>query len=507
MLYIKNKIDTIKSFLAIKTSDAEHQFINFGLLTSIGFPIFYLINIITKEHIYDNIFLRIFAISLSIPLIFHKKFFKNKPSLKPYYWYFSITFILPFFFTFMLLKNSNNLEWNLNSLIIICLLILILDWISVLFVSITGIFSASFLYYILDKKPQLPQDIKSLVITICSLLIYCVLFSHKKEAINNERKLRLIITEELNLQLEQKVAIRTQELENALEAKTEFLNNMSHEIRTPIQGFTNISEGLVDHWADFNDSKKLDLASQIASNAKRLKNLIGNLLDLSKFSAGKMLLNLTQTDLNKLILDMIEECRQLYLTDKSLEITFNKTENAQIMADEMRISQVLRNLFTNAIKFSPNNSKIDVKITRSNNEFHNDTEKDFLIFSIKDQGVGIPEEELKTIFYSFTQSSKTKTKAGGTGLGLTIAKEIIEAHGGIIWTENNTSQGSTFFFTLPITEKTQKDKTKLEEDSKTKSATIMIIDDEDACLTSMEMVLYKTNYHLIKMNNGNEALT
>ena len=94
-------IKLTKSFLKEKSDDAEHQFVNFGLLTVIGFPLFYIANLFTGEPIYDNIFFRIIAVSLAVPLIFHKKFFKKRDKFKPYYWYFSITFILPFFFTFM----------------------------------------------------------------------------------------------------------------------------------------------------------------------------------------------------------------------------------------------------------------------------------------------------------------------------------------------------------------------------------------------------------------------
>jgi two-component system sensor histidine kinase ChiS len=236
------------------------------------------------------------------------------------------------------------------------------------------------------------------------------------------------------------------ELEKALAAKTEFLNNMSHEIRTPIQGVTNISAGLEEHWEEFDNSKRRELVAQISINAKRLLSLVGNLLDLSKFSSGKMLMEFRRFDLNHLIEAIIDECNTLYINAKSLEIKFANDYPAIMIGDQERIAQVLRNLFINAIKFSNNNGTITVKLTKSEITYDDGNMLESNHFSITDQGIGIPEDELEAIFSPFTQSTRTKTKAGGTGLGLAIAKEIIESHHGRIWAENNPNIGATFSF-------------------------------------------------------------
>ena len=245
----------------------------------------------------------------------------------------------------------------------------------------------------------------------------------------------------INIELENKVKLRTSDLEKALASKTEFLNNMSHEIRTPIQGFTAISEGLVEHWSSFNDDKKLNLATQIASSAKRLAALLNNLLDLSKFTADKMLMYFHQMDINLTIDNIIEECNVLYLNKKLVKIEFNKCDDGNLIADEERIGQVLRNLFVNAIKFSKNNSRITTSLHNTKENIH---------FSITDEGVGIPKDELEAIFDPFTQNTRTKTAAGGTGLGLSICKQIITAHNGKIWAVNNPKFGSSFHFIIPI---------------------------------------------------------
>ena len=229
-------------------------------------------------------------------------------------------------------------------------------------------------------------------------------------------------------------------MQTALAAKTEFLNNMSHEIRTSIQGVSGISEGLDEHWEDLQETKRKELVASIAGSAKRLQSLVGNLLDMSKFTAGKMILSLHKMSLNEAIKDMIFECKTLYTNGKNIEFKFDDDIICSIVADKERLAQVLRNLFVNAIKFSPDQSSITAILRETQNG---------VMFSIKDEGIGVPEDELSHIFKPFNQSSRTKTKAGGTGLGLSICDEIIKLHNGRIWAVNNTDRGATFSFVIP----------------------------------------------------------
>ncbi|AIL65886.2 hypothetical protein NOVO_07750 [Rickettsiales bacterium Ac37b] len=141
----------------------------------------------------------------------------------------------------------------------------------------------------------------------------------------------------------------------------------------------------------------------------------------------------------------------------------------------------------------------------------------YIHFAIKDEGIGVPENELYTIFEAFVQSTKTKTRAGGTGLGLAICKEIIEAHHGEIWAENNEGSGATFNFVIPISQAKQMDGHKIIAENNveiptkpatqtTKSANILIIDDEEACLMSMELLLFGSGYNLHKAVGGYAGL-
>jgi two-component system, sensor histidine kinase ChiS len=301
---------------------------------------------------------------------------------------------------------------------------------------------------------------------------------HEKELSN---KLKFF-----NKKLEQKVADRTEELQNALAIKTEILNNMNHEIRTPVHGFSVLSEGLIEHWQEFDDKKKYDITKHIASNAFRLKGLINNLLDLSSLSNGKLSLHPEKIDLNLLIEDMITECNTMYMQGKNINITYVPKHPLIITADREKINQILRNLLINAINYTPSGKKIEIKAKIENKN---------LYFSLKDQGIGIAKDELEGIFIPFTQGKHTKTSAGGTGLGLAICHNIISAHGGKIWAKNNKDRGATFYFTIPVVNKDIR-----------REGIILLIDDEDICITSMELILHNSGYQLLTAKTGKEGM-
>lgn len=312
----------------------------------------------------------------------------------------------------------------------------------------------------------------------------------KEELILAKNKVDLV-----NRNLENKVRERTKELEKALDIKTEFLNNISHEVRTPVQGITSISKGLVENWNSHTDLKKLSLASAVASNSQRLFSLVSNLLDLSIFNDDQMYFNFQEADLISIIEDIILECETLYLNDKNLKIVFNKpSDKITLNLDSERITQVMRNLLTNAIKFT-NQGDISITLTKAN-------DINAYIIQIKDEGLGIPEEELDKIFSPFVQSSKTKNKITGAGLGLAISKKIITGHNGKIWALNNEKLGVTISFSLPI----QPSNAITAPILKTNTGKILMIDDEPTCQMSMDILLSNTEYSLVSASGGIEGL-
>jgi two-component system, sensor histidine kinase ChiS len=303
-----------------------------------------------------------------------------------------------------------------------------------------------------------------------------------------------------NESLEEKVHERTLELEKALTAKSEFLNNMSHEIRSPIQGILVFSETLAKDWSHLSEEKRYEYAQNMNENSSRLLSLVTNLLDLSKMDSGKMSYSMKpQNDLAEIIRGVIKECSPL-LNAKNLELVLLPPECSTIATcDELRLTQVVRNLIVNAIKFTAS-GKIIMSITRN---YDADKKIHYLKVAIKDEGIGIPENELAEIFTPFAQSSRSKTKAGGTGLGLSIAKQIIEAHHGSIHAENNPGKGATVIFEIPVRQpgEPQVDEPAITPVDNTQIH-VLAIDDEDNCLVAMQIYLERMGYKVTTANGG-----
>ena len=246
--------------------------------------------------------------------------------------------------------------------------------------------------------------------------------------------------------------------EDANKAKSEFLANMSHELRTPMHGiisFTNLSiKQFKKSSLDETRTKKvLKFLTNIETSSKRLLSLLNNLLDLSKLESGKEEFNFEQADLYQLIQQIYNEY-SAKIDEKNINFTVKQPpQPLLIFCDKNKMLQVLSNLVANAINFSPKNKRISIIIKQSEEilgKRASDTSKTKgVLLSISDQGLGIPDNELNTVFDKFIQSSKTKSGAGGTGLGLSISHEIVMAHKGKIWAEHNPEGGAIFKLFIP----------------------------------------------------------
>lgn len=272
----------------------------------------------------------------------------------------------------------------------------------------------------------------------------------KKNEISGYRGIDRDITD--RIYYEKNLRIAKEQAESANRAKSEFLANMSHELRTPLHAilsFSKFGEKKL-HTADNEELGKY--FQQIEISAQRLLPLINSLLDLSKLEAGKMNYDIVCGCILDEMLTALDEIAPL-AAQKNVAITVDRRfSETNVYFDKNKISQVIRNLLSNAVKFCHNDTSIDISfaITAGFNY------KRHLRTTIANTGIGIPANELETIFDKFAQSSKTKTGAGGTGLGLAICRQILDDMRGRIWAETDEDNRTFFHFTLPTYPKNDK---------------------------------------------------
>lgn len=229
--------------------------------------------------------------------------------------------------------------------------------------------------------------------------------------------------------------------ESANRSKSEFLTNMSHELRTPLTAIIGFSDVMLGGMSgEFNEQNKKFL-NNIANSGKHLLTLINNILDLSKIEAGKMELELEMFSVHEVFNDTRAVTSALALK-KDISMKFNVEPEISIYADRIRFKQVIYNLMSNAIKFTPKGGSVDVSVAKTG---------DSVRVSVSDTGIGISEENQKLLFQPFRQvDSSINRQYDGTGLGLALVRKFVELHGGRVWVESETGKGSTFTFELPL---------------------------------------------------------
>ncbi|MBL7883400.1 MAG: response regulator, partial [Bacteroidia bacterium] len=287
--------------------------------------------------------------------------------------------------------------------------------------------------------------------------------------------------------------------EESDKAKTQFLANVSHEIRTPMNSII----GYVDLMLQDNVSAQhRSYLETLKESGSLLLNIIGDILDLSKIEAGQLVIEKSTSSIHQLFENVRKIATgiiQASETDVQFVLHIDKKINDNIVIDATRLQQVLNNLVSNAIKFTQKGSvEMGVSLIKNN----------ILQFYVKDSGIGIASKDFEKIFKMFGQADASTTrKYGGSGLGLTISKKIVELMEGSIWVESEIGKGATFLFTLPY-EPTKENVQSNDTHSNVVEGKKVLLLVEDNLINQRltKLILEKNNYSVITASNGQEAV-
>ncbi|MCP4137725.1 MAG: SpoIIE family protein phosphatase [bacterium] len=336
----------------------------------------------------------------------------------------------------------------------------------------------------------------------------------------------LALADRINIMKKEKENAQTDALNNLKQAdklKDEFLSNTSHELRTPLNGIIGITESLVDGArGPLPDSAKRDL-EMVTASGKRLSNLVNDILDFSQLKNKDIKLQLRPVDLRSVI-ELVLRISEPLLGGKQVVLVDSTPKDLPpLLADENRLQQILYNLVGNAIKFTTE-GKIEVSGTVQDGR---------IAITVSDTGIGIWEDKLSAIFNPFEQADGTISRLyGGTGIGLTITKYLVNLHGGDIIVDSEVNKGSTFTFSIPLhindsvletpaktgtsytapyhqepaTEEIQDLQPAGKESTDSNNPIVLIVDDDIVNLQVVENMLSLQNYTIRKASSGPEAL-
>jgi CheY-like chemotaxis protein/signal transduction histidine kinase/CHASE3 domain sensor protein len=243
----------------------------------------------------------------------------------------------------------------------------------------------------------------------------------------------------------QAIAIKVQELETTSKYKSEFLANMSHELRTPLNSIMVLAQVLRDNKPATLTADQIKYASVILNAGNDLLTLINDILDLSKVESGKLVIQNETVKLREILFDMEMLFAEIAAKKKiRYTISIDQTLPVELYTDKLRVEQVLKNLLSNAFKFTPDNGLVAINVVK-------DTRSQTIRFCIRDTGIGIPHDKQKAIFEVFQQADgSTSRRYGGTGLGLPISRDLAALLGGEVSLTSEPGKGSEFVMTLPL---------------------------------------------------------
>ncbi len=299
----------------------------------------------------------------------------------------------------------------------------------------------------------------------------------------------------VNARLYRELQTKTAELEIASRHKSEFLASMSHELRTPLNAVIGFSEVLLDRMFGELNERQDEYLRDIWNSGRHLLELLNEILDLSKVEAGQMVLEPTTFRVESALEYTLAMVRER-AAQHALTVTVYIADDVDLLhADELRFKQVVLNLVSNAVKFTPDGGKVAVRAYR---------EGALLVVTVTDTGIGVAPEDQERIFESFQQGRRGAPKEEGTGLGLTLSRRIVGLFGGRMWLDSTPGVGSTFGFTVPgLAEELQE--ISLPETGR--MPVVVLVDDDRASLDLLAAYLDGSPARVLRARDGIEALT
>jgi len=328
-------------------------------------------------------------------------------------------------------------------------------------------------------------------------------FRHSLERVNWELRERIKAEERLSknelslLEKNEELIIAKEKAEESDRLKTAFIQNISHEIRTPMNGIVGFVDLLQQPGIDYD--KKAEYVSIVNSCTNQLTSLVNDFIDISKIESGSIVLNDTDLNINLLVADLKNSFTKPAM-DKGLSFSvLNEVGDCYINSDNEKIKQVLKNLVSNAIKFT-HAGNILVKISEDDGKIQ---------FSVKDTGIGISDPDKQIIFDRFRQVETGLSRTyGGSGLGLAISKGIVEFMGGRIWLDSTVDEGSVFAFEVPVKflERSEDHKEETTVALFTKKLNILVAEDDEISFLYMKELLAGTDCTLRWVKDGAQAV-
>ncbi len=352
----------------------------------------------------------------------------------------------------------------------------------------------------IDLKLYTNITISFLVVNLVTLFPLISFLNGLVFSLEKERRLRKLLRRE-----HEDLALAKKKAEESDHLKTAFLSNMSHEIRTPMNAILGFSN-LLSH-PEINATEKEEFVNLIKINGKNLLTLVEDIIDISKIDSGQLVIKNAPTRLHDLLMTVYEsffdDIKRRGLINLKLYLKEGVgDENIQILTDGHRLKQIFVNLVGNAVKFTD----------RGFVEFgYSMLDDQFVQFYVKDTGIGLPKGKEGDIFNRFSKYNNDKERLyGGTGIGLSIAKHLVELMGGEIWVESEPLVGTTFYFTLPFHKIESKPTGKKNHEKNHvynwEGKTFLVAEDEEDNFRYIEVALSLSNASLIWARDGKEAI-